>query len=157
MTPESQEPMQWSFSGGSKMRLSSMMAISMASALAAMLVATATVPTWAGGNEIRLRASMTAGAASGQADYRERGNRRRLNVQAEDLPNTTPSALGVFVNASSQVGTIALAACPLAPTLLCGEMELNTNDGQVVPVLKRGDVISIGTAANQAVLAGALR
>jgi hypothetical protein len=52
---------------------------------------------------------------------------------------------------------MSLAACPTAPTLLCGEMELNTNDGQAVPVLKRGDVISIGPAANQAVMAGALR
>jgi hypothetical protein len=139
-----------------------MTAIAVASALAATLVATVTVATWAAsgpsnGNEIRLRASMVAGAASWAADYRERGNQRRLNVEAEDLANTTPSVLGVFVNASSQVGTMSLAACPTAPTLLCGEMELNTNDGQVVPVLKRGDVISIGPAANQAVLAGALR
>ena len=43
-----------------------------------------------GGGEARLRASMVSGAASGKADYRERGNRRRLNVEAEDLPSTAP-------------------------------------------------------------------
>jgi hypothetical protein len=109
VTPESSEPTQWSFSGGSQMRLSSMTTMSMASALAAMLVAAATVSTWGasgsgGGNEVRLRASMIAGAASGHTDYRERGNQRRLNVEAEDLANTTPSVLGVFVNASSRSG-----------------------------------------------------
>lgn len=51
-----------------------------------------------GGGEVRLSAKMVSGAASGKADYRERGNRRRLNVEAEDLPNTTPSPQTVFVN-----------------------------------------------------------
>jgi hypothetical protein len=43
-----------------------------------------------GGGEARLSASMVSGAASGKADYRERGNHRRLNVEAKDLPSTTP-------------------------------------------------------------------
>lgn len=105
-----------------------------------------------GGGEARLSAKMVSGAASGKADYRERGNRRRLNVEAEDLPNTTPSPQTVFVN-GSPVGNIILAACPVPATqLLCGELELNTQDGQSVPVIARGQIVNIG--ANPAVLAG---
>lgn len=108
-----------------------------------------------GGGEVRLSASMVSGAASGKADYRERGNRRRLNVEAEDLPSTTPSPQTVFVN-GSPVGNIALAACPVpAQQLLCGELELNTQDGQPVPVVTRGQIVSIGQ--NPTVLAGTFR
>ncbi|MCE9535166.1 MAG: hypothetical protein K8R65_01990, partial [Nitrospirae bacterium] len=93
--------------------------------------------------------------ASGKADYRERGNRRRLNVEAEDLSNATPSPQTVFVN-GSPVGNMTLVACPIPATqLLCGELELNTQDGQSVPVTTRGQIVSIGT--NPAVLAGVLR
>ena len=108
-----------------------------------------------GGGEVRLSASMVSGAASGKADYRERGNRRRLNVEAEDLPNTTPSPQAVHVN-NVQVGTMTLVACPIpAQQLLCGEMELNTQDGQAVPVVTRGQIVNIGL--NPAVLAGTFR
>jgi hypothetical protein len=108
-----------------------------------------------GGGEVRLSASMVSGAASGKADYRERGNRRRLNVEAEDLPNTTPSPQAVHVN-NVQVGTMTLVACPApAQQLLCGEMELNTQDGQAVPVVTRGQIVNIGL--NPAVLAGTFR
>ena len=105
-----------------------------------------------GGGEVRLSAGMVSGAALGKADYRERGNRRRLNVEAEDLPNTTPSPQAVHVN-NVQVGTMTLVACPApAQQLLCGEMELNTQDGQAVPVVTRGQIVNIGL--NPSVLAG---
>jgi hypothetical protein len=108
-----------------------------------------------GGGEARLSARMVSGSASGKADYRERGNRRRLNVEAEDLPNTTPSPQTVFVN-GAPVGNMTFAACPVPATqLLCGELELNTQDGQPVPVIVRGQIVSIG--ANPAVLAGTFR
>jgi hypothetical protein len=105
-----------------------------------------------GGGEARLSAKMVSGVASGKADYRERGNRRRLDVGAEDLPNTTPSPQTVFVN-GSPVGNMTLTACPVPATqLLCGELELNTQDGQSVPVIARGQIVNIG--ANPSVLAG---
>jgi hypothetical protein len=107
-----------------------------------------------GGGEVRLSARMVSGTASSKADYRERGNRRRLNVEAEDLPNTTPSPQAVYVN-NVQVGTLTLAACPIpAQQLLCGEMELNTQDGQAVPVVTRGQIVSIGV--NPSVLSGTI-
>ena len=108
-----------------------------------------------GGGVVRLSAKMVSGPASGKADYRERGNRRRLNVEAEDLPNTTPSPQTVFVN-GAPVGNMFLAACPAPATqLLCGELELNTQDGEQVPVIARGQIVSIGLTP--AVLAGAFR
>jgi len=75
--------------------------------------------------DVRLVAKMVSGAASGKADYRERGNRRRLNVETEYIQNTTPSLQTVFVN-GSPVGNMTLVACPVPATqLLCGELELN--------------------------------
>ena len=51
--------------------------------------------------EVRLKASMVSGVASGKAEYRERGNRKRLNVQAEDLAGTTVSPQNVYINGVS--------------------------------------------------------
>ena len=108
-----------------------------------------------GGGEVRLSAKMVSGAASGKADYRERGNRRRLNVEAEDLPNTTPSPQTVFVN-GSPVGNMTLEACLVSATqLLCGELKLSTQDGEQAPVIVRRQIVSIGL--NPAVLAGTFR
>jgi hypothetical protein len=127
--------------------------LSLASMALFGMLAASTLSAQAQSGEVRVKAKMASGAASGQADYRERGSRRRLNVQAEDLPSTTGSPQPVFVN-GSQVGTMALTACPLpAMQLLCGEMELNTQDGQQVPVITRGQIVSIGSPA---LLAGAL-
>lgn len=104
---------------------------------------------------VRLTAKMVTGGASGKADYRERGNRRRLNVEAEDLSGSTPSVQGVFVN-NMQVGTMVLSACPVpAQHLLCGEMELNTQDGESVPVVTRGQIVSVGL--NPSLLSGTFR
>lgn len=123
-------------------------------ALAGVLI-TATLPAQAQTGEVRLKASMVSGAASGKAEYRERGNRKRLNVQAEDLPGTTISPQSIFVNGVS-IGTMILSACPAPATqLLCGEMELNSQDGQVVPQVRSGDTVSVGFAP--AVLAGVFR
>ena len=105
--------------------------------------------------EVRLKASMVSGVASGKAEYRERGNRKRLNVQAEDLAGATVSPQNVYVNGVS-VGTMTLTACPApASQLLCGEMELNSQDGQVVPQVRSGDTVSVGFSP--AVLAGVFR
>lgn len=105
--------------------------------------------------EARLSAKMVSSAASGKADYRERGHRRRLNVEAKDLSNSTPSSQTVFVN-GAPVGNMTLVACPNpAAQLLSGELKLNTQDRQSVPVITRGQIVSIGT--NPAVLAGVLR
>jgi hypothetical protein len=98
-----------------------------------------------GSGEVRLIAKMMTGAASGKADYRERGNRKRLNVEAEDLPQGTTSRQVVSVN-GMQVGTMTLEPCPVAAMLLCGELELNTQDGQTVPTgIAADQIVTIGT------------
>ena len=119
------------------------------------ILAISTLPADAQSGEVRLNAKMVSGNASGKADYRERGSRRRLNVDAEDLPGMTPSPQAVFIN-NVQVGTITFDACPVpAQQLLCGEMELNTQDGQAIPVVTRGQIISVGL--NPSVLSGTFR
>ena len=137
------------------MKVSQAMAVSVSSVLflgMMTLSAGLALAQSGGGGEVRLSAKMASGAASGKADYRERGNRRRLNVEAEDLPNTTQSPKAVFVN-GVWVGNMTLAACPVpAQQLLCGEMELNTQDGQATPVVTGGQILQIGLSP--AILAG---
>lgn len=103
------------------MKISRSIAISVSSVLSIGMMTLSTGSAFARSGEVRLSAKMVSGAASGKADYRERGNRRRLNVEAEDLPNATPSSQTVFVN-GFPVGNMTLAACPVPATqLLCGD------------------------------------
>jgi plastocyanin len=77
---------------------------------------------------------MGAAAADGRADYRERGNSMRLNVEVEDVsPNTT---FTVEISEKT-LGTITTNSFGTA------ELELNTNDGQAVPKVLRGDLVEI--------------
>jgi hypothetical protein len=88
-------------------------------------------------SETRMLADLnpTDGAiADGRADYRERGNSVRLNVEVEDVsPNTT---FTVEISGNT-LGTITTSSFGTA------ELELNTNDGQVVPKVLRGDLVQI--------------
>jgi hypothetical protein len=74
-------------------------------------------------SEIRMLADLNptdGGIADGRADYRERGNSMRLNVEVEDVsPNTT--------------FTVEISGNTLG----------TTNDGQVVPKVLRGDLVQI--------------
>jgi hypothetical protein len=113
------------------------------------------LPAHAGNAGTRLTAPMAAGSASGKADYREQGNQRRLTVKAEGLAAEAQSLKAVFVN-GVWVGNIPLAACPSpAQHLLCGEMDLNTQEGEAVPALTSGQAIQVGLA--QTYLAGKLQ
>ncbi len=101
---------------------------------------------------VQLKAKMMSGTASGKASYQESGNRRRLNLEAANLPNATQSLKAVFVN-GVWVGNVTFAACPApAQQLLCGAMDLNTQEGQAVPVVTGGQTIQIGLSP--AILAG---
>ncbi len=93
---------------------------------------------------VGFKAKMVSGTASGKASYQELGNGRRLNLEAANLPNTTQSLKAVFVN-GVWVGNVTFAACPApAQQLLCGAMDLNTQEGQAVPVVTGGQTIQIG-------------
>jgi hypothetical protein len=90
-------------------------------------------------SEIRMLADLNpptnvGGIADGRADYRERDNSMRLNVEVEDVfPNST-----FTVEVSGEpIGTIRTSSFGT------GELELNTNDGQAVPKILGGDLIEI--------------
>jgi hypothetical protein len=101
---------------------------------------------------VQLKAKLVSGAASGKAYYQESGNRRRLNLEATNLPHTTQSLKAVFVN-GVWVGNVTFVACPVpAQQLLCGEMDLSTQEGQAVPVVTGGQTTQIGLSP--AILAG---
>ena len=90
-------------------------------------------------SEIRMLADLNpptnvGGIADGRADYRERGNSMRLNVEVEDVfPNST-----FTVEVSGEpIGTIRTSSFGT------GELELNTNDGQAVPKILTGDLVEV--------------
>lgn len=88
-------------------------------------------------SEIRMLADLNptnGGVADGHADYRERGLSMRLNVEVEDVsPNTT---FTIEISGNT-LGTITTNIFGIA------ELELNTNDGQAVPKVLRGDLVEI--------------
>lgn len=141
--------------GDSSLKVSHVIAMSVSSVLLLSMPTLSTELTLAQSIEVRLSAKMLSGPASGKADYRERGNRRRLNVEAENLSNSTPSPQTMFVN-GAPVWNMILATCPIPATqLFCGELALNTQSGQSVPVITRGQIVSIGS--NPSVLASVPR
>src|SRR3712207_6437394 len=73
-------------------------------------------------------------AADGRADYRERGSSMRLNVEIEDA---TPNSTFAVEVSGEPISTITTNSFGIA------ELELNTNDGQVVPKVLRGDLVQI--------------
>jgi hypothetical protein len=77
---------------------------------------------------------IAAAAADGHADYRERGNSMRLNVEVEDV---SPNSTFTIEISGNTLGTITTNSFGTA------ELELNTNDGQVVPKILRGDLVQI--------------
>src|SRR3712207_4496459 len=91
-------------------------------------------------SEIRILADLNpspsaAGiAADGRADYRERDSSLRLNVEIEDA---TPNSTFTIEVSGEPIGTIMTNSFGIA------ELELNTNDGQVVPKVLRGDLVQI--------------
>ena len=91
-------------------------------------------------SEIRILADLNpapsaAGmAADGRADYRERGSSMRLNVEIEDA---TPNSTFTIEVSGEPISTITTNSFGIA------ELELNTNDGQVVPKVLRGDLVQI--------------
>ncbi len=73
-------------------------------------------------------------AADGRADYRERGLSMRLNVEVEDV---TPNSTFTIEVSGEPIGTITTNNFGIA------ELELNTDDGHIVPKVLRGDLVQI--------------
>jgi plastocyanin len=88
-------------------------------------------------SEIRMLADLNPAngvMADGRADYRERDGAMRLNVEVEDV---TPNTTFTIEVSGNTLGTITTNSFGIA------ELELNTNDGQIVPRVLRGDVVQI--------------
>jgi len=102
--------------------------------------------------ETRLRTRL-AGAAiqgktpEGNADFRlDARGRTRLNVEVENVNLPARTVLDVSVH-STVVGHITLSATGF------GELELNSQDGDVVPAVQAGDVVIVSNGAT-AILTG---
>lgn len=115
-----------------------------------------------GGNgnnaQVRMRTGLSGAAIqaqtpSGSADFRSESarNRSRLNVEVEHVNLTAGTMLDVTVQhgtATMTVGQIKLSAGGF------GELELNTQDGDKVPAIEKGDIVTVSNAG-AAILAGA--
>lgn len=89
---------------------------------------------------------------SGSADFRGGAGRARLNVQVEDVNLPAGTEVNVFLISDSvakKLGTITISAAPTRG----GELELNTQDGEVVPAAEKGDMIVVRHPAGR-ILAG---
>ena len=106
-----------------------------------LIPATITHNANATSSEIRMLADLNPpplgggiAAADGRADYRERDGTMRLNVEVEDV---TPNTTFTIEVSGNTLGTITTNSFGIA------ELELNTNDGQNVPRVLRGDLVQI--------------
>lgn len=77
---------------------------------------------------------IAAAAADGSADYRERGSSIRLNVEIEDVPPNSTFTIEVSGNILGPLATNSFGTA---------ELELNTDDGHIVPKVLRGDLVQI--------------
>ena len=109
-------------------------------AMALLAVAPALLDAKSG--ETRLRAQLTGArieglTPSGHAEFRASSGRMRLNVQVEDVRLPVGTSLDVYVD-GNKVGAITIEA-----VILGGELELNSQDGAVVPNVSRGSVVVV--------------
>src|SRR5205823_14258815 len=95
---------------------------------------------------VRLETDLTATAADpdaeGHARFESRSDRAQFRVEVEDI--STATAVNVLVN-GQLVGVITLQAG-------AGELDLNTKDGDTVPMLHTGDEVEVVDAADGATL-----
>jgi hypothetical protein len=106
--------------------------------------------------EVRLRTSLAGGAISGRtpsgnADFRSESdrNRTRLNVEVENVNLSDGTMLDVAIThagASAAIGHLALRGG-------FGELELNSQDGDSVPAVVKGDTVTV-SSAGAAILSG---
>jgi hypothetical protein len=102
--------------------------------------------------EVRLRTQLAGGAIAGRrpegnADFRMEPakSRTRLNVEVENLNLAQGTMLQVSImhgGVSTNIGTITLNAFGR------GELERNSQDGDTVPVIMAGDVVTVSNAGS---------
>ena len=104
-----------------------------------------------GQQEVRLRAILTgapinAKTPRGHVDFRSRSSRKQFQAEVEKVNLSDGTVLSVNVNGVS-LGMITLAGKE-------GELELNTKDGDAVPDIHSGDVVTITAADGTTVESG---
>jgi hypothetical protein len=103
------------------------------------------------GSEVRTEINLTGAAINGvlpkgRAEYRVGVDYRKFKVQVEQVRLPDGTTLNIAVNGSS-VGMLML-------TFGRGELERSTKDGQRVPFIKSGDIVTATTATGRLVLQG---
>jgi hypothetical protein len=108
--------------------------------------------------EVRIQTRLTGGAIngvtpSGSARFRSRGTSSNFSVEVEDvnLPD------GTKLNVTLMRGTTVIPAGSLTLALRLGEIDVNTNDGDIVPQGKAGDIVVVSDAGGAALMTGVLR
>lgn len=101
---------------------------------------------------IRLEVRMGAkDSIQAKAKYEQRGTRRKFNVELEDaLPNRT---YGVRI---LRRGRVVDSATFVTNRFGVGEIDVDTSEGDIVPQLRRGDVVQIWHNRRR-ILSGRLR
>ncbi len=107
---------------------------------------------FAGGNRTKLETRLSSTAegeplASGKAKFEKRSDRIRLSVQVEDV--VAAEEVEVFVDGAS-IGTVAIDAAGGA------DINLDSRDGDDVPVLEAGDLVEVRTSGGTVILSGML-
>ncbi len=110
------------------------------------------------GDETRLRAELldSTGGDFGKADFRDRGDRMKLSVEAENLDDlgvAEGDILSVFIG-SSGVGDVTVAADADISDGLSFDLNLDTDDGETVPAVAVGDVVEVRNSAGTVILSG---
>lgn len=102
--------------------------------------------------EVRLRTALAGGAIagmvpSGSADFRMEAarNRSRLNVEVEHVNLPAGTVLSVSI---TDAGTVTMVGKITLNAAGFGELELNSQDGDKVPAIVKGDMVTVmnGTA-----------
>lgn len=101
--------------------------------------------------DVRLEVTLLAGAAypaaDGEAEYRDRGGERELEVEVEDVRSLRGQTLSVLVG-GNRVGGARVNNFGDA------RLELNSDAGQRVPVVRSGTRVQVETPAGTLVVSG---
>ena len=119
--------------------------------------------TWADDSEIRLRARLAGPPIngldpSGSAEFRQRQTQRRFSAEVEDVNLPQGTVLNVFVDpASVCTGTLLGTITVGPPPVRGGDLNLDTRNGDSIPRMNAGNIVSVCTAGGRRVLSGSLR
>lgn len=106
-----------------------------------------------GGNQVDIRATLTGSAINGivpegQAEFKSDGTRREFRTDVQNVNLRDGIVLTVNVNGHA-LGQMMLSGGQ-------GELELRTDNGQSVPVIRKGATVTVTRASGAIVVMGIL-